>query len=100
MKQKGSTLKICQNADHHHDHTFQSVGEESFITYSCNKCKEKIRGFRYHKLDDTDYDLCTLCFFDTDSKEAYEKIDIFGEKPIEALYTNFCQQLLLKELKS
>ncbi|EFC37520.1 predicted protein [Naegleria gruberi] len=100
MKQKGSTLKMCQHADHPHDHTFQSVDEEEFTTYSCNQCKEKIRGHRYHKLDETDYDLCTLCFFDTNSKDAYEKIDLFGEKSVEPLYTSFCEKLLLKEVKS
>ncbi|EFC37934.1 predicted protein [Naegleria gruberi] len=100
MKQKGSTLKMCENADHPHDHTFQSVGEEEFGTYSCNKCMDKVRGFRYHKLDENDYDLCSLCFFATDEKDLFERIDLFGEKPVEELYTTFCEQLLLNELKT
>ncbi|EFC37201.1 hypothetical protein NAEGRDRAFT_59833 [Naegleria gruberi] len=103
MKQKGSDLPICKDVDHPHDHIFQTIGEENFDTYSCNACKEKIRGYRYVDPEKDDYDLCTICFYKALQEPAptpsFERYDVFGNNCIDDLFTEFAKKLLLKELK-
>ncbi|KAF0979889.1 hypothetical protein FDP41_001042 [Naegleria fowleri] len=98
--QKGVDMAFCKGVEHPHNHTFLTVGEEYFDTYSCNVCKEKIRGFRYHDPTKDNFDLCTLCF--KTKREAnidYDKIDLHGEIVTESFYQFLCNKMHLQELK-
>ncbi|KAG2389480.1 hypothetical protein C9374_014040 [Naegleria lovaniensis] len=98
--QKGVDMPFCKGVEHPLDHTFLTVGQEYCDTYSCNLCKEKIRGFRYHDPSKDNFDLCTLCFkTKRDPNIDYEKMDHHEEIVTEAFYAELCHKMHLQELK-
>ena len=86
--------------DHPDSHTFLTVGEEYHDTYSCNQCKEKIRGYRYSDMSKDDYDLCSHCFkFKKEPNVVYERYDLDQNECVSSFLTVLTKKLHLKELK-
>ncbi|KAL9657797.1 hypothetical protein ABK040_013135 [Willaertia magna] len=95
---------------HDESHTFVEVDSENFDTFSCNMCKDKIRGYRYKDttLNDNDYDLCEWCFLTNYKKFLNEKkgdssrfckYDLDHSNLSYSLYEQFCNKLHVKELR-
>ncbi|KAL9643454.1 hypothetical protein ABK040_010069 [Willaertia magna] len=103
------TMNKEEPINHDDSHTLVEVDGENFDTYTCDLCKDKIRGIRYRDTLEDDYDLCEWCFlknyeqFVNEKKSdssRFEKFNLSQTELTNSLYEQLLKKLNVKEIRT